>query len=126
LNAPVVFGPANSGSPSAPIVYTAFASEVPVISGGIKLSDSLTWTVSSGNIMVTTIAAGLKVDQLFLNGKRQIMARYPNFDSTKVILDGYDANCLSTTRVATWKTRRKDRDTSERFIRTNGAANRIP
>ena len=103
LNAPVLFGPSNSGAAGDPITYTAFSGEKAVISGGIKLQDSLTWTVSSGNIMVTTIALNLKADQLFLNGKRQIMARYPNFDSTKVILDGYDANCFSTTRVATWK-----------------------
>jgi hypothetical protein len=103
LSAPVVFGAANSGAAQASITYAAYAGEKPVLSGGIKLSDSLAWTVSSGNIMVTTIALNLKVDQLFLNGKRQIMARYPNFDSTKAILDGYDANCFSTTRVATWK-----------------------
>lgn len=103
LTAPVVFGPSNSGTAQAPIVYTAYQSEKPVISGGIKLPDTLTWTVSSGQIMVATIAKNLKADQLFLNGERQIMARYPNFDSTKVILDGYDANCYSPARVATWK-----------------------
>ena len=103
LSAPVVFGPSNSGTAQAPITYTAYSGEKPVISGGIKLPDTLKWAVSSGSIMVTTITAGLKVDQLFLNGKRQILARYPNFDSTQVILDGYDANCFSTTRVATWK-----------------------
>jgi hypothetical protein len=50
--------------------------------------------------MVTTIATGLKVDQLFLNGKRQVLARYPNFDANTVILDGFNANCLS--RVGNW------------------------
>jgi hypothetical protein len=52
--------------------------------------------------MVATIAKNLKVDQLFLNGKREILARYPNFDSTK-FLDGYDANCYAASRVASWK-----------------------
>jgi hypothetical protein len=103
LTAPVVFGPANSGTIAAPIVYTAYGAEKPVVSGGIKLPDTLTWAVSSGQIKVTTIAPNLKIDQLFLNGKRQLLARFPNFDSTK-ILDGYDANCMSTARVATWKT----------------------
>jgi Right handed beta helix region len=102
LDTTVVFGPSNTGTATAPIVYKNYGSEKPVISGGIKLSDTTKWTVSSGQIMVTTIAPNLKVDQLFLNGKRQVLARFPNFDSTK-ILDGYDPNCTSPTRVATWK-----------------------
>jgi hypothetical protein len=98
LSTPVVFGPANSGTATAPIVYTAFPGEKPVISGGIKVTSA--WAASSGSIMVTTIAQNLKVDQLFLNGKRQVMARFPNFNANTVILDGYDANCLS--RVGNW------------------------
>ncbi len=101
LTSPLALGSGNSGSAGAPITYLAYGTETPVISGGIKL-DSLKWTVSSGSIMVTTIATGLKVDQLFLNGKRQIMARYPNFDSNTVILDGYAADAIGRTRVARW------------------------
>jgi len=100
LSAPVVFGPANSGSSTAPIIYTAYSSEKPVISGGIKVAGN--WTVSSGQIMVTTIATGLKVDGLFLNGKRQVLARYPNFDPNQAILNGYAADCISAGRIARW------------------------
>jgi hypothetical protein len=61
LTAPVVFGPANSGTATAPIVYTAVAGEKPIISGGIKVTT--TWAASTkANVMVTTIATGLKVD----------------------------------------------------------------
>ena len=102
LDTTVSFGPSNSGTAQAPITYMAYGSEKPVISGGIKLPDSLNWSVSSGQIQVCTIAKNLKVDQLFLNGKRQIMARYPNFDSNTVILDGYDANCIAPSRVQGW------------------------
>ena len=100
LDTAVMFGPSNSGTATAPIVYTAYPGEKAVISGGIKVTSS--WTVDSGQIMVTTIAPNLKVDQLFLNGKRQILARYPNFDSTK-ILDGFASDCISAARVARWK-----------------------
>jgi hypothetical protein len=99
LDTPVVFGPANSGTAQAPIVYAAYPGEKAVISGGIKVTSA--WAVSSGQIMVTTIATNLKVDQLFLNGTRQILARYPNFDSTK-ILDGFASSCIGTARVALW------------------------
>jgi len=101
LSAPLVFGPANSGTAGAPIVYSAYGSEKPVISGGIK-APSAGWTVSSGSIQVVTIAQNLKVDQLFLNGKRQVLARYPNFDANQVILDGYAADCISATRIGRW------------------------
>jgi hypothetical protein len=101
LSAPVVFGPANSGTATAPIVYTAFSGEKPVVSGGIKVTSA--WTASSNaNIMVTTLATNLKVDQLFLNGTRQVLARYPNFDANTVILNGYAADCISATRIARW------------------------
>lgn len=100
LTAPVVFGPSNSGAAAAPILYCAYQAEKPVLSGGIKVTPA--WSVYSGNIMVSTIDTGLKVDQLFLNGKRQIMCRYPNFDSTQY-LDGYNADCIGTAKVASWK-----------------------
>jgi hypothetical protein len=100
LTAPVVFGSANSGTAQAPIIYTAYGLEKPVISGGILVPSTAVWT-ASGNKMVTTIATGLKVDQLFLNGKRQVLARYPNFNASQR-LEGYDGNCLS--RVGTWAT----------------------
>jgi hypothetical protein len=100
LTTPLVFGPENSGTATAPIIFKAYPGEKPVISGGIKVTSS--WTISSGSIMKTTIAKNLKVDQLFLNGKRQVLARYPNFSATTVILDGYAADCISATRVARW------------------------
>ena len=99
LTAPVVFGPSNSGAATAPIVYTAYQDEKPVVSGGIEVTPA--WSVYSGRIMVSVIDTGLKIDQLFLNGKRQIMCRYPNFDSTEY-LDGYDAGCIGPVKVASW------------------------
>ena len=99
LGAPVEFGPSNSGTANAPIVYAAYGSEKPVISGAIKVTP--TWTASSGSVQVATIDKDLKVDQLFLNGKRQVLARYPNYDATK-ILDGHAADCIDASRVGKW------------------------
>jgi hypothetical protein len=93
LTTPVVFGPANSGTATAPITYKNNPGQKPVVSGGIKVTTA--WTTSSGSIMKTTIAADLKVDQLFLNGKRQILARYPNFNASQAILDGYASDALA-------------------------------
>jgi hypothetical protein len=100
LSAPVELGPTNSGTATAPITYAAYGSEKPVISGGIKVTP--TWTTSSGSIKVATIEKNLKVDQLFLNGKRQILARYPNYNANTKILDGYAADAIGATRVGKW------------------------
>jgi hypothetical protein len=100
LNAPVTFAPANSGTASAPIIYRSFPGERAVISGGIKLNNP-TWTTYNGSIMVTTIATNQKVDQLFLNGQRQILARYPNFTAGQR-LDGYAADATSAAKVGQW------------------------
>ncbi len=102
LDTTVLFGPANSGTAGAPIVYAAYPGEKPVISGGFRLPSTTTWSAYKGQIMVTTIAKNLKIDQLFLNGNRQVLARYPNFTSTQTILDGYAADCINPSRVATW------------------------
>jgi len=97
----VVFGPSNSGTAQAPIAYMAYGSEKPVFSGGIRVPDTATWSVSSGKIMVAKIAPNLIVDQLFLNGKRQILARYPNYVENQ-ILQGYNANCIAPSRASRW------------------------
>jgi hypothetical protein len=45
--------------------------------------------------MKTTIAINLKVDQLFLNGTRQVLARYPNFTESQPQLQGYASDALT-------------------------------
>ena len=41
-------------------------------------------------------------DQLFVNGKKQISARYPNFDPNIRIFNGYAADACSPERVKNW------------------------
>jgi hypothetical protein len=102
LQSPVTFGPSNSGTAAAPITYQAFPGEKPIISGGIPVTTA--WTTYSGSIMVTTIAESLHVDQLFLNGTRMVLARYPNFNANSVDLDGGGAYSSITSRASKWKT----------------------
>ncbi len=43
------------------------------------------------------------MDQLFLNGTRQILARYPNYDPNNInSLNGTQSDVLGATRVAKW------------------------
>ena len=90
LSAPVVFGASNSGtSAAAPIIYQSYPGEKAVISGGIKVTTTWTSTTLNGvSVQTTKIAANLHVDQLFLNGNIQILARYPNYSFTARPLNG--------------------------------------
>jgi hypothetical protein len=101
LPAALVFTEADSGSKEAPVVYQAYEDEQPIISGGTRLD--LEWTQYRGRIMQAQVPAGLATDQLFVNGKRQPMARYPNFDRRKGIFNGHAADALGPERSAKWK-----------------------
>jgi hypothetical protein len=80
----IVFTTADSGAEAAPITYRGYG--LPTLSGGVKLD--LTWTAYKNNIMQASVPAslssGMSFDVMFLNGQRQIMARYPNYDPNKL------------------------------------------
>ncbi len=90
----------DSGTANAPATWQAWADEQPVISGGIKLA--LKWEPFRNGIMKARVPAGFTTDQLFVNGERQILARYPNFDPTVRILNGYAKDAFSPERAARW------------------------
>ena len=101
LSETLVFTNADSGTKSAPVVYRAYENEQPVISGGILLK-GLKWEPYKDGIMQAKAPTGLTTDQLFVNGQRQIMARYPNFTKER-IFNGYAADAISPQRAARWK-----------------------
>ena len=90
----------DSGSEKLPIVYSAMPGEKPVISGGMRLV--LDWKPSGGGIYEAKTPAGLAMDQMFVDGNRQHMARYPNYDPTARQFNGAAADAISPERVARW------------------------
>jgi len=90
LSEPLVFRPEYSGSKDQRIIYAAYPGEQPTISGGKKLS--CTWQPFRNGIMMCELleATGgkLKFTQLFVNGKRQHLARYPNFNPKNPLATG--------------------------------------
>ncbi|MGC4043319.1 MAG: PDZ domain-containing protein [Armatimonas sp.] len=100
LDDTLVFTSADSGSAEAPVVYEAYKSETPVISGGIRLS--LTWRPYKDGIWQADVPAGLISDQLFVNGKRQTLARYPNHDPQGGYFDGWSPDAWSPERAQQW------------------------
>jgi hypothetical protein len=71
-----------------------------VISGGVRLK--LEWTPWRDGIFQAKAPAGLVWDQLFINGDRQHMARYPNFDPQAGQFNGSSADAISPERIARW------------------------
>ncbi|MGC8828190.1 MAG: right-handed parallel beta-helix repeat-containing protein [Verrucomicrobiia bacterium] len=91
-----------SGEKGAPVKFAAAAGEKAVISGGRRLE--LKWSdYGNSGILVADTPGGLQFDQLFLNGKRQILARYPNKNPEIRIFKGYARDAISPERVKRWK-----------------------
>jgi len=92
--------PEDSGTEQSRVIWQAAPGQPVVISGGCKLS--LTWTPYKDGIFQTKVPDDLMTDQLFVNGERQILARYPNYDPSVLIFNGYAADCVNPERVARW------------------------
>ncbi len=96
----IVFTTDDSGSQLNPVTFAAFPGEEAVISGGSKLS--LNWRPYRDGIIQAQVPAGLRTDQIFLNGQRQILARYPNYDPKAEYFDGWSPDAFSKERAARW------------------------
>jgi len=87
---PLVFRPEDSGTAEAPITYAAYPGELVTISGGRKLNCQ--WRPYKDGIMMCELpevkTGALYFTQLFVNGKRQIRARYPNYDPENPLVHG--------------------------------------
>jgi hypothetical protein len=98
LDSTLLFTPQDGGTAARPVTYSAFQNEKVILSGGRKITP--TWSTYSGNIQVAAIGTGYNFDMLFLNDdKLLIMARWPNFDSTKILQGCGDY----TSRISLWK-----------------------
>lgn len=81
--------------------YKGEDGEKVVVSGGSKLT--LLWKPYKDGILQAATPAGTSIDQLFVNGKRQHMARYPNHDpASKKPYNGCSGDAFSPSRAAKW------------------------
>jgi hypothetical protein len=85
-----LFEKQDSGTEEAPIVYRAFQGEQPVLIGGRSIAG---FTGHKGAILMADVGSqgfqGVRFRQLFFNGKRQIPARYPNYDPADPWMGGW-------------------------------------
>ena len=98
----LVFAPEDSGTAEHPITYLAENEGQAVLSGGSLLE--LTWQSHTDGVMKATTPEGLVIDQLFISGKNQRMARYPNYDAAKktAAYQGFAADAFSKERASGW------------------------
>jgi Right handed beta helix region len=82
------------------VTWQALPEESVVISGGAKLD--LRWESYRDGIMQARTPGGLDIDQLFVDGRRQRMARYPNFDANVRPYGGFAADAFGRERAARW------------------------
>jgi hypothetical protein len=101
LQETLVFTALDSGKMAAPVVYQAYGNEQPVISGGVRLQ-KLDWQPHRDGIFQAKVPEDLQTEEIFVNGERQILARYPNFNPKAQYFDGFAADAISTNRVARW------------------------
>lgn len=95
----------------ASVIYQAEEEGLAIISGGTLLQP--VWKPWKNGIFVARIEGNPVIDQLYINGKRQRMARFPNAVSGKNVFDTWDLshnpqadpsnNPLSPERLASWK-----------------------
>lgn len=107
----IVFTSADNPAPFFHVTYKAESEGAAVLSGGKELK--LKWSPYRNGIFVADVPSGIMMDQLFVNGKRQRMARYPNAIAGKTIYDTWDATSrvkrdsvndpLNKQRIARWK-----------------------
>ena len=107
----VQFDAADSKSPAASITYKAAEEGKAVLSGGSLLA--LQWKAAGNGLYAATIPSNAVIDQLYINGERQRMARFPNAVAGKNVFDTWSLdhaakadsgmNPLSPERIARWK-----------------------
>ncbi|KIA92365.1 peptide-binding protein [Pedobacter kyungheensis] len=86
--------------PLRELTIKAKANEKVIISGARQFK--LSWKPYKNNMVSAKIKLNKAPDQLFMNGKKLPMARYPDFDSTARVFNGTAANAISIERSRKW------------------------
>jgi len=78
LQQPIRFEPADSGTPSAPVVYRAYRDERPILSGGVRIAGWKPTPEGRWQVVLEDVKAGKwSFAQLFVNDQRRFRPRLP-------------------------------------------------
>lgn len=97
LDRPLVFQKEDSGD----VVYRPKKGAAVTFLGSTSFTPR--WQAHTGKIWQCQVPAGFAADQIFVNGERQILARYPNEDLSVRIFNGYAKDAIDPERVKNWK-----------------------
>ena len=90
LSGPLILAPDDSGTKDHPVRYAAYPGEKPILSGGRPVYG---WHRAEGDLWTAQVGANeskaWSAQQLFVDCKRQIRARHPNFDPVHPTTGGY-------------------------------------
>lgn len=111
LDQPLVFSHGDGGTREFPVYYQALNEGKSILSGGKRLE--LEWAAYGDGIFVSRVPGGLHIDQLFINGQCQEMARFPNSKEGKNVFGCWTLSHsaesdpaqdpLAPQRISTWK-----------------------
>ena len=110
LSETLVFKPENSGTEKYPVTWQAANEGKAIISGGELLGPN--WKPFRDGIYKAKTEGNITIDQLYINGRRQRMARFPNAAEGKNVFDAWelihtresdpDNDPLNPQRIASW------------------------
>ncbi|HYS35508.1 MAG TPA: PDZ domain-containing protein [Pseudonocardiaceae bacterium] len=102
LSGALTLGPQDSGTPASPVSWHAAAGQQVRIAGGRQVQATWSPDPSRAGVFTAQVGGGLKMDGLFVNGQRQVLARFPNFDPNQPILNGFSTLSAIQSRAAHW------------------------
>ena len=84
-----------------PLKLVGEGSDKTVIKGSYQLN--IKWKKYNDNIWVAQMGESDNFDQILINGKQQVLARYPNYDENGGHWQGHASDAILPERVETWK-----------------------
>lgn len=82
------------------LTIEGYENEFPVVSGGRQIHPQ--WTNVRGTKILKTKVNETNFDQLFINGEKRVLARYPNYVSD-ALMNGTSEDALSLEKIRSWK-----------------------
>ena len=88
---PIVFTPEDSGTEAAPVTWSAFKGEAPVISGGVPVTGWKAQKVNGKEAWIAKVPGRSKqpgtIRELWVNGTPRTRARHPNGEDTLAVAE---------------------------------------
>ena len=83
------------------LMISSYPGEKAYISAGQLLKPK--WKIFKKEIYVTAVPENIHFERLFVNGKLQTLARYPDYDPAARVFNGTSADAIAPERIRQWK-----------------------